>query len=42
MARRLWEGLDVGMGFEEVDDSVGSREIFDGKFLQPDGVSECL
>jgi hypothetical protein len=30
------------MGSKEVDDSVVSREIFGGKFWQPDGVSECL
>jgi hypothetical protein len=30
------------MGSREVDDSVGSKEIFGRKFGQPDGVSESL
>jgi hypothetical protein len=36
----LQGGLGVGTGFEEVADAAGSREIFDGKFWQLDGVSE--
>jgi hypothetical protein len=31
-ARRLQRGLDDGTGSEEVDDDVGSKEIFGGKF----------
>jgi hypothetical protein len=27
-ARRLWGGLDDGIGSGEVDDGVGSREIY--------------
>jgi hypothetical protein len=42
MARRLQGGLDDGTGSGEVDDSVGSREIFGGKFWQPNTVSESL
>jgi hypothetical protein len=34
---RRWPG-----GSREVDDGTGSREIFSGKFWQPDGVSEIL
>jgi hypothetical protein len=30
------------MGSEEVDDGAGSREIVDGKFWQPDDVSQSL
>jgi hypothetical protein len=30
------------MGSGEVNDGVGSREIFGGKFWQLDGVSESL
>jgi hypothetical protein len=41
-ARRLWGGHDEGMGSEEVDDSMSSREIFNGTFLQPNGMSENL
>jgi hypothetical protein len=41
-AQRLQGGLDDGTGSGEVDDSAGSREIFGGKFWQPDGVSESL
>jgi hypothetical protein len=33
MVQRLQGGLD---------DDIGSREIFGGKFWQPDGVSESL
>jgi hypothetical protein len=39
MAWRLQGGLDDNMGSGEVEDSVDSREIFDGKFWQPNGVS---
>jgi hypothetical protein len=42
MVRRLLGGLDDGTCSEEVDDDVGSREIFGGKFWQPNGVSEIL
>jgi hypothetical protein len=40
-AQRLYGGLDDGMGSEEVDDGVGSREN-QREILQPDGVSESL
>jgi hypothetical protein len=40
--RRLRGGLDDDTGSEEVDDGMGSREIFDEKFWQPHGVSESL
>jgi hypothetical protein len=40
--RRLQGGLDDGTGSKEVDDRASSREIFDEKFWQPDGVSESL
>jgi hypothetical protein len=40
MVRRLWGGLDDGTGSGEVDGNTGSKEIFGGKFLQPDGMSE--
>jgi hypothetical protein len=39
---RLQGGLDDGTGSGKVDDGAGSREIFGGKFWQPDGVSESL
>jgi hypothetical protein len=42
MARRLLGGLDNGTSSREVDDDVGSREIFGGKFWQLDGVSESI
>jgi hypothetical protein len=42
MVRKLQGGLDDAMSSGEVDDNAGSREIFDGKFWQPDGVSESL
>jgi hypothetical protein len=42
MMRRLQVGFDDSTGFGEVDDGVGSREIFTVKFWQPDGVSESL
>jgi hypothetical protein len=42
MVRKLQGGLNNGTGSEEVDDGEGSREIFSGKFWQPDGVSESL
>jgi hypothetical protein len=42
MTQRLWVGLDNGAGSGEVNDGTGSREIFGGKFWQPDGVSESL
>jgi hypothetical protein len=42
MVQRLRGGLDGGMGSGEVDDGVGSREIFGGKFWQPDDMSESL
>jgi hypothetical protein len=42
MAQRLRGGLDDDTGLGEVDDGTGSREIFSGKFWQPDGVSESL
>jgi hypothetical protein len=52
MARRLQGGLNGGAealgrtrqwtGSREVNDGVGSKEIFGGKFWQPDGVSESL
>jgi hypothetical protein len=42
MARRLRGGLNDGTGFGEDDDGVSSREIFGGKFCQPDGLSESL
>jgi hypothetical protein len=38
----LWAGLDDGTGSGEVIDGAGFREIFGGKFWQPDGVSESL
>jgi hypothetical protein len=41
-AWRLWGGLYDGMGSGEVNDGVGSRENFGGKFWQPDDVSESL
>jgi hypothetical protein len=41
-AQRLQGGLDDDIGSGEVDDSVGSRETFGGKFWQSDGVSESL
>jgi hypothetical protein len=41
-AWRLRGGLDNGTGSREVDDGAGYREIFGGKFWQPDGVSESL
>jgi hypothetical protein len=40
--RRLCGRFDDGTCSGEVDDGTGSREIFGGKFLQPDGVSENL
>jgi hypothetical protein len=40
--RRVRGGLNDGTGSEEVDDSVGHREIFDGKFWHSDGVCESL
>jgi hypothetical protein len=42
MMRRLQGGFDDSTGFGEVDDGVGSREIFTVKFWQNDGVSESL
>jgi hypothetical protein len=42
MARRLYGGLDNDTGSREVDDGVGSREIFSKKFWQPEGMSESL
>jgi hypothetical protein len=42
MARRLQEGLNDSTGSGEVDNSMGSFELFEGKFWQPDGVSESL
>jgi hypothetical protein len=41
-AWRLQGGLNDGMSSEEVDDGVGSRKIFDGKFWQLDDISESL
>jgi hypothetical protein len=32
MAQRLWGGLDDGTSSRVVNDGVGSREIFGGKF----------
>jgi hypothetical protein len=40
--RRLRRGANDSTGSGEVDDSGGSREIFDGKLCQLDGVSESL
>jgi hypothetical protein len=40
--QRVQGGLDNGTGFGEVDDGSGSREIFDGKFWEPDSMSESL
>jgi hypothetical protein len=40
--QRLHEGLNSGTGSREVDNGVGSREFFIGKFWHPDGVSESL
>jgi hypothetical protein len=42
MVWRLRGGLKDGTGSGEVNDSTGSREIFGGKFWQPDGMSESL
>jgi hypothetical protein len=42
IARRLRGELNDGTGSRVVDDDAGSREIFGGKFWQPDGVSESL
>jgi hypothetical protein len=42
MVRRLRGGLDDGTGSGEVDNGMGSRQIFSGKFGQLDGVSESL
>jgi hypothetical protein len=42
MTRRLRGGLNDGTGSREVDNGVGSREIFSEKFWQPDDVSESL
>jgi hypothetical protein len=42
MARRLHGGVDDSTVSKEVDDGADSREIFDGKFCQPDGMSENL
>jgi hypothetical protein len=42
MAQRLWGGLDNGTGSEEVNNDVGSKEIFGRKVWQPDSVSESL
>jgi hypothetical protein len=42
MAWRIQGGLNDDTGSKEVDDASGSREIFDGIFSQPDGVSESL
>jgi hypothetical protein len=41
-ARRLWGGLDNGIGSEEVNNGAGSKEIFGRKVWQPDSVSESL
>jgi hypothetical protein len=40
--RRLQGGLNDNTSSGKVDDSTGSREIFGGKFWQPDGMSESL
>jgi hypothetical protein len=41
--RERWcGGLNDGTGSGEVDSDAGSREIFSGKFWQPDGVSGSL
>jgi hypothetical protein len=42
MAWRCQGGLKDGTDSGEVDDGAGSREIFGGKFWQPDGMSESL
>jgi hypothetical protein len=42
MTQRLHKGLNSGTGSREVDNGVGSREFFGGKFWHPDGVSESL
>jgi hypothetical protein len=42
MMRGLQRGLNDGTCPGEVDDSVGSREIFGEKIWQPDGMSESL
>jgi hypothetical protein len=42
MVWRLRGGHDDSMGSGEVNDGTSSREIFGGKFYQPDGVSESL
>jgi hypothetical protein len=42
MVQRLRGGLDDGTGSGEVDNGMGSRQIFSGKFCQLDGVSESL
>jgi hypothetical protein len=42
MAWRLRGGHDDDTCSGEVNDGVSSREIFGGKFWQPDGVSESL
>jgi hypothetical protein len=42
MARRLHGGVDDITVSKEVDDGADSMEIFDGKFCQPDGMSESL
>jgi hypothetical protein len=41
-AWRLQGGFNNEMYSRAIDDSADSREIFDGKFWQPDGVSESL
>jgi hypothetical protein len=42
MAQRLQGGLDDSTGSGEVDDIVGFRENFGGKFWQPGNMSESL
>jgi hypothetical protein len=42
MVQRLQGELDNGTGPREVNDDAGSREFFDGKFWQPNGVSESI
>jgi hypothetical protein len=40
--QRLRGGLDDGTSSREVDNGVGSWEIFGRKFWQPDGMSQTL
>jgi hypothetical protein len=42
IGQRLRGGLNDGTVSGEDDDGMSSREIFGGKFCQPDGLSESL